>query len=106
MSQICRRVVAAPSLVLLVHKRPASGGSGFAEIKPLNDETVAVNEAETATRLRSVSGMDIHLTANPAMTLEAERELKELFGVPLSVRGMPGSKKECYRELDCDFEDE
>lgn len=106
MSQRCRRVVAAPALVLVEAARPAPGANGFVARRPLHEALEAVNEAEPVPKLQSVSGMDIRLAADPALTLDAERELRELFGVPLSVRMMPGSKKECYKELDFDFEEE
>ncbi len=106
MEQKCRRIVSAPALTLLVRTRSEAGSSGFVAIKPLDDGPAAANETDSAQRMASISGMDIRLSANPAMTVEAERELRELFGVPLSVRAMPGSRKECYKELDLDFEDE
>lgn len=108
MDQKCKRAVIAPALVLLAASRPAPGANGFSGRKPLQDGLEAAGEIdkESAPRLRSVSGMEVQLSGCLCGNLEAERELNEIFGVPLSVRAMPGSKKEGYKELELDFDEE
>jgi hypothetical protein len=56
--------------------------------------------------LRSSWGMDTGVSAMARGDVESERALREILGVPVTVRDLPLSKKANLRELEQEAEDE